>query len=282
MNDVGLVIVNYNDIENTLKLINNVAKYRILKKIVVVDNNSTDDSIEKLKKLRIKKLHVIESIRNNGYAAALNMGSKYLNKEYKNPYIILSNTDIEIPDEETLKNLISHFKDDRIKIVMPKIKEGDTFKYGWKLTTPLVDLLINIPYFNRRYRDKYLNYDEDYFECNTSIVDCIYGCFFIIEGNFLNSINYFDDNTFLYYEENILARKAKRKNVLSIVDNNNYCTHHHDMTIGKSVSSVNKYKIYKKSQFYYEKKYNKANFIIMFFFRVFYLINLIPYKLKKK
>lgn len=280
MNAVGIVIVNYNDIENTLNLINNLKDYKIINKIVVVDDNSTDNSLSVLKKLNIKKLHIIESIRNSGYAHSLNMGAKYLMDEYKNPYIILSNNDIEVPNEETIKNLIKHFKDENIKIVMPKIKEGEEYKYGWKLTSPFIDLLINIPLFNRRYRSKYLDYPSDYFKTDIAIVDCIYGCFFIVEGNFLKSINYFDSKTFLYYEENILGRKAQEKGVLSIVDNNNYCIHHHNKTIGNNVSNLNKYKIYKSSQLYYEKKYNKANLIIMFFFRLFYLINLIPYKIK--
>lgn len=282
MNSAVLIIVNYNDADATIKLINNVKSYKTINKIVVVDNNSTDDSLELLKQLDIKKLHIIESIRNNGYAKGLNMGAKYALKEYKNPILIFSNSDIEIESENVIKNLISNFKNKDIKVVMPKIKENNKFSYGWKLTSPFKDLLMNIPVINKSIRKKYRYYDEEYFDGATSIVDCIYGCFFLIEGEFLKKIDYFDENTFLYFEEYILGRKVKLWNRLSIVDNREYVIHNHNLTIGKNVSDINKYKIYKKSQFYYEKKYNNANALIMFFFKLFYYINLIPYKFRRK
>lgn len=282
MNSAVFIIVNYNDSDNTIKLINNVKDYKSIKKIVVVDNNSSDDSLDHLRELDIKKLHIIESIHNNGYAKGLNMGAKYAMEEYKNPILIFSNSDIEVESEDTIKNLISNFKDKDIKVVMPKIKEKDNYSYGWKLTSPFKDLLMNIPGINKKIRKKYRYYDEDYFNTDTSIVDCIYGCFFLVEGEFLEKINYFDENTFLYFEEYILGKKVKSYNKLSIVDNREYVIHNHNISIGKNVSDINKYKIYKKSQFYYEKKYNNANALIMFFFKVFYYINLIPYKLKRK
>ncbi|MBO5475437.1 MAG: glycosyltransferase family 2 protein [Bacilli bacterium] len=282
MNNAVLIIVNYNDSENTINLINNVKSYKSIKKIVVVDNNSTDESIDNLRKLNVRKLHIIESIHNNGYAMGLNMGAKYAMEEYKNPILIFSNSDIVIESENTIKNLINNFKNDDIKVVMPKIKEKDNFSYGWKLTSPFQDLLMNIPGINRKIRKKYRYYEEEYFNTDTSIVDCIYGCFFLIEGEFLKKIGYFDENTFLYFEEYILGRKVKMNNKVSIVDNREFVIHNHNVSIGNNVTNINKYKIYKKSQFYYERKYNNANALIMFLFKVFYYINLIPYKITKK
>lgn len=282
MNSAILIIVNYNDSENAIKLINNVKDYKSIKKIVVVDNNSTDDSLEKLRKLDIKKLHIIEGIQNKGYSRGLNLGAKYALEEYKNPILIFSNSDIKIESEDTIKKLISNFKNKDIKVVMPKIKENDKFSYGWRLNGAFKDLLMNVPLINKSIRKKYRYYDSEYFDTDTSIVDCIYGCFFLVEGDFLKEIEYFDENIFLYFEEDILGRKVKFRNKLSIVDNRAYVIHNHNASIGKNVSNINKYKMYKKSQFYYEKKYNNANVLIMFFFKIFYYINLIPYKLKRK
>lgn len=282
MSSAVLIIVNYNDSDNTIKLINDVKSYKSINRIVVVDNNSTDDSLDNLRKLNIKKMHIIESIHNNGYAKGLNMGAKYAMEEYKNPILIFSNSDIIIESENTIKNLIGNFKNKDIKVVMPKIKEKDKYSYGWKLTGPFKDLLMNIPGINRSIRRKYRYYDEEYFNADTSIVDCVYGCFFLVEGEFLKSIDYFDENTFLYFEEYILGRKVKLYNKLSIVDNREYVIHNHNVSIGNNVTNINKYKIYKKSQFYYERKYNNANSLIMFLFKIFYYINLIPYKIKRK
>ena len=44
----GIIILNYNDSENTIQMLNQIKDYSCLSKIVVVDNCSTDDSLEKL------------------------------------------------------------------------------------------------------------------------------------------------------------------------------------------------------------------------------------------
>lgn len=276
--NIGLVIVNYNDSDNVIKLIKNIKSFKSVKMIVVVDNNSFTSELNKIKKLKIENVKVIENDNNYGYAYALNIGSKYINENLNDAFIVLSNTDIEIPSEKVLISMAKKINDD-IKCVMPKVKEGNNYKYGWKLTSSSKDLIANIPLINRTFRKDIINYPEEYFK-NNNIVDVIYGCCFMIEGKTLKDINYFDDKTFLYYEEYILARKLEKINKKSVVDTEVFVSHIHNAVIGSNINKLRKYKIYKKSQLYYEKKYNRANFIEMFFFRLFYIINLIPYGIK--
>ena len=79
----GFVVVNYNDYETTEKIIKNIYNYKIIDKIVIVDNCSTDDSLTKLEELSDKKISIIKSDKNGGYASGLNIGAKYLIKKYK-------------------------------------------------------------------------------------------------------------------------------------------------------------------------------------------------------
>ena len=60
---VAYLIINYNDYETTKKLIDNIKNYKILDTILVVDNCSTDDSYEKISK--IKKIDIIKTLSNN-------------------------------------------------------------------------------------------------------------------------------------------------------------------------------------------------------------------------
>ncbi len=276
--NIGLVIVNYNDSDNTIKLIKSVSAFKVIKSIVVVDNNSYTSELNKLKKLKEKKLTIIENDNNYGYAYALNIGAKYINETIQDALICLSNTDIHVANEKVLISMANNIKND-VVCVMPKVKENNSFKYGWKLTSALSDLKANIPLINRLFRKNIIDYPEEYFKDNRE-VDVIYGCFFMIKGSTLEEIGYFDDKTFLYFEEYILARKLKSRNLKSIVDTSVFVEHIHNAVIGNNISIRNKYKIYKKSQFYYEKKYNKANIFEMTLFRLFYLINLIPYEIK--
>ena len=49
IDEINIVILNYNDSETTLKLIESIHEYPNINKIIVVDNNSTDDSVEVIK-----------------------------------------------------------------------------------------------------------------------------------------------------------------------------------------------------------------------------------------
>ncbi len=279
MKKVGLVIVNYNDSENTINLVKSVEKYKVINKIVIVDNKSTDDSLKKLEELENRKIHIIVSDLNRGYSAAINLGAKYLEEKLKDCYIIVSNSDILVKDEEQIKTLLSSFDEPNVAIAMPKVYENGLFKYGWKLTNANTDLLMNIPLISRLYKDNLKNYEPLYFGYS-NIVDVIYGCFFVIDSNVLKSIGYMDENTFLYYEENILARKLKTVNKLSVINKEAEVTHKHNVSIGSSVSQINKYNIYKKSQLYYERHYNNASEIQMLFFEIFYYFGLLGLKVK--
>ena len=66
---IGIVILNYCDSDTTLKMLNQIKDYNVLDLIVVVDNDSKDDSYEKLKKEENEKIKVIKTDRNSGYAS---------------------------------------------------------------------------------------------------------------------------------------------------------------------------------------------------------------------
>lgn len=279
MKKVAIIIVNYNDSINAIHLIKNVDKFKVIDKIIVVDNASTDDSYKRLKKYENEKIHILLG-ENKGYSAAINIGSKYAINLLKDCYLIASNTDIEIAKEEDIKTLLTLFDYKDVGAIMPTVIEHEASKRGWKILSPTKDLLINIPFINRFFRKSLLQYDEKYFSTDFSIIDVVYGCFFVIDSKVLESISFLDENVFLYFEENILARKLQRIGRRSMISNNAFVLHKHDATITNQVGAYQKYKIHKQSQFYYEKNYNNANALHMFFFYLFYYINLIPYKIK--
>ena len=84
------------------------------------------------------------------------------------------------------------------------------------------------------------------------------GCFFCVSGKVLEEVDYFDEATFLYYEEQILSKKLEEKDYQVAVDNNVVIIHNHSVTIDKNINKVNKYKELKKSQRYFVKEYLQA------------------------
>ena len=262
MKKLGMVIINYNDSKTTKRLLNNIKSYSCIDKIVVVDNASTDNSYEELKEFENHHITIIKNSENKGYAAGLNTGAKYLRKELGNCNIIFSNSDVIIKGDRDLEKLSSHIKED-VVVVGPTIEELGTLNRGWKLSTATDEILFNLPLISRYLRRKKSNYNDSYYEGDTTFVDVVSGCFFIVDAKTLEEVNYFDENTFLYYEELILAKKIKSINKKELIDNKVRIIHDHSVTIDKSFKRVNKYRILKSSQRYYVKEYLKANFFQM-------------------
>ena len=258
---IGMVIVNYNDFKMTSRLLNNVKDYKCLEKIVVVDNNSSDDSFDKLKEFESNRITIIKN-SNRQYSSGLNVGAKYLIKKVGECNIIFSNSDIIIKGEEDLKRLSSNINKD-VVVVGPTVKEQGALNRGWRLPTTNQEILFNIPLLSRYFKKKYLFYKEEDYQGDTTIVDVVSGCFFIVDSKFLMNNDYFDETTFLYYEEQIFAKKVKAQNKKELVNNKVTIIHDHSVSIDKSIKRVSKHAILKKSQRYFAKKYLKANIFQM-------------------
>ena len=279
MKKVGFLIINYNDYKTTIKLVDNIKNYKVINEIVVIDNNSTDDSVKELKK--IKEITLINNDRNYGFAKAINIGSKYLIKKYKECFIFISNSDIRITSEDDIKELLNTFRIKDVAVVGPVIQEPCGISRGWKLTSVFEDILINIPLVNRLYRNKLITYNDDYYHGKITYVDMVKGCFFVIDSKALEKVNFFDENTFLYYEENILAQKLKQKKYTTVVNNKVTVFHDHAVTISKNVNNINRYKITKESMMYYEKNYNNASKFSLGILKLENGLNLLFKKIRK-
>ena len=257
MAKLGMVIINYNDYKTTISLLNNIKDYKSLDFIVVVDNKSTDNSLKSLKKYENKKIKIIEAEENKGYAAGLNLGAKEVIKKLKTCNIIFSNSDVIINKEEDLKKLSNDIGKHSIAVVGPTIVENRSLNRGWMLPTIKDEIKFNLPLISRKYR-KEIFYGEEHYKEDLSIVGVVSGCFFCVSGKVLKEIGYFDEATFLYYEEQILSKKLENIDMQVAVDNNVVIVHNHSVTIDKNINKINKYKELKKSQRYFVKEYLEA------------------------
>ena len=271
MSKVGIVILNYNDYETTDKYLNNIKNYKVLDKIIVVDNKSTDSSYEKLQKYKNNRIKVIETKENKGYAYGNNVGIKALDDDID--YVIISNPDITV-SEKTISRLKKDLDTNKdISVIAPVIKELDYIKRGWRLPKYKDELLSNITYFHRK-AEANLRYDDSKYKGNITKVDVVSGCFFMIRKSVLNLIGNFDEGTFLYYEENIMGHKLDLIGKKTFIDNEVYVTHNLSVSVDKSFNSINKYKILKNSQKYYVKYFLKSNIFAIILLRLVYYISL--------
>ena len=132
---VAIVILNWNGRMYLERFLPSViaSTYPVLQ-VVIVDNASTDDSIEYLQK-NFPSIHIIRLSQNFGYARGYNEGLKQVDADY---YILL-NSDVEVRPGwiEPVINLMEH--DRSVAVCQPKILMYDhkeLFEYagaggGW-------------------------------------------------------------------------------------------------------------------------------------------------------
>ena len=279
---LAVIVVNFNDEEDTLKYVKEITEYEIIDKIVVVDNHSTTPNcFEKLLTLKSEKVDVIQSEKNGGYSYGNNFGIDYLKKQgLKFDYYAISNPDIEISEEAFAKSLKFFETNSKIGVVAPKMLNSTGKRIrrcSWKFRTfgrdvvhssRILELLFYQVLKNGEYTDK--DYEKENLQ-----VDCTSGAFFIIRNKTYEDINGFDENIFLFYEEDILAKQLQQKGYLTYSLNNISFKHYESKTIGKSFSYYKKIKELYISKMYYHKKYNNINLFQILIFKLLRVIRVL-------
>lgn len=272
---VAAIIVNYNDVEDTIRFVNEITNYNVINRIVVVDNMSTTiGAFENLKKLESEKVKVLQADKNGGYDYGNNFGIKYLqsqNEEYD--YIIISNPDIEV-EEKAIKHCLEILEENsKIAICAPRMfnKEGKPIRRSsWKIRTFGLDVVHATRLLEALFYKVLRNgeYSEEEYKKEVLKVEAIAGAFFIIRYDVLKDIGLLDDNVFLFYEEDILAQKVKEKGLEIVSLNSEKFIHYESQTIGKTLTYYKKMKQLYISKIYYHKTYNKINSVQTFIYGV--------------
>lgn len=264
------IIVNYNDVDNTLSQINRIKDYRNIDKIIVVDNASTDDSYIRVKNCICDKLIVLGAIKNGGYGYGNNLGIRYA-KSLNASYALIANPDTEFT-EDTVEKLKAQLMSDAMlaaiapfmytpmvndKINKPGSRENVLHGAGaWPLRGWGRDLLESGP-ISRRLFYKFLHYDEEYFKSSDILyVDTLAGAFLMVDIDKFIEAGGYDERVFLYAEENILAYRLKRKNYKSALLSSSFYIHRHSQSIKKSFSSIiSRQRLREESTLYYYRRY---------------------------
>lgn len=264
----AIIVLNYNDSKNTINFVNSILNYDVLDKIIVVDNLSTkENELEKIKKLECGKVDVISSDKNGGYAYGNNFGLRYLDEKYQNEfkYVIISNPDVSV-EEKSIATVINKMEqDEKIALASPRMFfiSGPARRAAWKKRTFLIDVanstrlmqLILFPLFKKG------EYSKKEYSNDVLNVQNIAGSFFIANHEIFKSINYFDENTFLFYEEDIISEKLKEKGYKILLFNNIHFMHYESKSIGKVMNLFKKIDILFDSRIYFHKTYNHVGII---------------------
>lgn len=195
-----IIILNYNGWKDTIECLESLKCIQEDYKIVLIDNKSTDNSIDKLEKwIQNQKelssnLIFITSSENNGYAAGNNIGIKYVESQEDAEFIWILNNDTLIQADilENLLNCYKNLENENIALLGSKILNEDFS-------------MQSIGYLNSKYT-------EDEIKSKSSIeVEHISGCSIFLRADKIKEIGYIPEEYFLYYEETDWMKSIKQK-----------------------------------------------------------------------
>ena len=243
----AIVILNYNSKEDTIKYVNTIKNYKVIDTIVVVDNNSTNQNeFYELEKLKDDNIFVIKSDKNGGYSYGNNYGLKFLDSLNENyDYVAISNPDVEV-EEKAFEKCFKELKEnEKVAVSAPMMVDKNGIhirRSSWKIRKPKIDM-INSTRLTEALFYKWFKkgeYSEEDFKNFKLEVECVSGAFFTIKFNVFKEIGFFDENVFLFYEEDILAHKLQKLGLKEISINDVTFKHFESNTISKVFSYYNK------------------------------------------
>lgn len=202
---LSIIIVNFNSgdfLFNCLKSLDEVKDEAGIN-ILVVDNASMDDSLEKAEG-KFDNIIYIKNSQNLGFGRANNIALKKINSEY----ILLLN-----PDTQLKKGTISYMLS-----FMEENKDAGAATCRVLLSNGKIDLTAHrgfpTPWASFKYyflKDDNLYHLKNRDFKNPHEVDAITGAFFLTRKSVLEKVGFFDEDYFLYGEDIDLCFRMKEK-----------------------------------------------------------------------
>ncbi|MCT4403058.1 MULTISPECIES: glycosyltransferase [Leuconostoc] len=260
------VILHYQSFDETtaetMHIINDLSGEN---RVVIVDNASPNESGKKLEKLFLnnKNVDVILSNNNTGYAKGNNLGIRYALEKYSPDFIILANNDIEFKQNNFSELLQESFQKKNFDILGPDIfvpetgihqnpKQSNsyTIEQVQKINNNSIRLLnqnnllfsfrANLKRVSRLrkfviQKRKATSIKTDTIQLNV----VLHGSLLVFSKQFFDKMMIpFDENTFFYFETEILDRKMKELNMIAKYDPSMVVYHHQNTSTRQSFKSA--------------------------------------------
>ncbi|MBC7524597.1 MAG: glycosyltransferase family 2 protein [Flavobacterium sp.] len=251
---LSVIILNYNVryfLEQCVLSVQNALE-NIDGEIIVVDNNSSDDSCTMMKSL-FPTVKLIENKENFGFPKGNNIGVA----QAKGEYICILNPDTVVA-EDTFQKLISKSYELTAGIIGSKLIDGTgnflpESKRGvptpWVAFTKISGLYKISTIFGKYYA-------QHLSENQSGKVDILVGAFMFMKRNLYNDIGGFDEKCFMYSDDIDLSYMALQKG------KHNYYFHETSVIHYKGESTFRDEKYMKRfqeaMQFFYKKHFKKS------------------------
>lgn len=217
---LSIIIVSYNTAEVTTACIQSILAAQQLHpidlEILVVDNASTDDSVDKIRSLKSRVIRVIPQKANLGFGKANNVALS----SAKGSYILFLNSDtivsainfpalLEYMDRHSSVGILT------VRVLLPTGELDPASHRGfptvWRSFTyfsKLEALTRSIPFINKLFGGYHLTHLN---QAREHEIDSPSGAFFLTRKAILDRIGGFDESFFMYGEDLDLAKRIKEQ-----------------------------------------------------------------------
>ncbi|TBX69156.1 glycosyltransferase family 2 protein [Flavobacterium silvisoli] len=230
--------------------------------IIVVDNNSSDDSCTMMKE-RFPNVQLIENKENSGFPKGNNIGVA----QAKGEYVCILNPDTVVA-EDTFEKVLAFAKSKTdLGIVGCKLIDG-TGKFlpeskrgiptPWVAFTKIFGLYKIFPnstFFNRYYA-QHLASDQ------TGKVEILVGAFMIMKRDLYNELQGFDENCFMYSDDIDLSYRALQKGKSNYYFHKTTVIHYKGESTVKDGTYMKRFR--EAMNFFYKKHYKVSGFFSLF------------------
>ncbi len=263
-------IVNWNAGELIIKCIDSV--YNTIKKhsfkVVVVDNNSTDGSIQEVER-NFPYVHVIKNDENVGYARAHNQ----VLKSTESDYVLLLNPDCLLTNGAVDDMLDYLIRNPDVGVAGPKVlsKDGKPYKTVvrfpdlgtefagiLKSSFPLVG---NCLFKLHTASEEVVKYRKE--SRPVEVSDTISGPFLLLNRNMIKEVGMLNEDFFIFSEENDLCWRAKQKKWKRIYFPDKIVYHFLGESRKKAPLEFSVYHMHRSRLIFFKKHYGKKFFILL-------------------
>lgn len=254
--DLSIIIVNWNVKDLLKKCLESI--YRETKgasfEIFVVDNASTDGSVEMVKQ-NFSQVKLTVNNKNLGFATANNQAIKIS----RGKYVLLLNPDTELIEDAFSIMIRRMDKHEEIGVLGPELLNSDRSlqpsvrRFPTLLSQSLILLKMHRLLPNLKTFRKYFARDFDY--SREQNVDQVMGACFMIRREALEKVGGLDENFYIWFEEVDYCKRIKDAGFSVVYTPKTKLIHLGGESFVKQLS-LDKQKMFNKSSRYYFRKHH--------------------------
>lgn len=245
---VGIIIVTYNSQKDIGRLLDSIViqNYKDLV-VYIVDNNSTDNTLDSIREYKSPlSIRIISSKLNNGFARGNNIGIQRAMDEGCDLVFIL-NPDIEL--EKNCINILTKRieSEDNIGVIGPVVLLGDEYNF-------IQAYGVNVNY---RTQKKVAPYGNEQWSTDLPpelYVDFVLGGAMMIRCSMLKITGLFEEDYFMYNDELDISYRVKKAGFKTLCVRDAIVRHFHDFSkINKKGYNLMYYYVVRNRYLYFKK-----------------------------